>query len=77
MALDLMQQRLAAFAAGQPDGPLGMVGVIDETSTAKKGEQTPGVQRQGCVGKIDTRGMARGTIQALLDAELYLPPVVD
>src|SRR3954452_25268138 len=33
---------------GQPDEPNGLstVGIIDETSAAKKGDQTPGVQRQ-------------------------------
>jgi SRSO17 transposase len=60
---------------------LGAVGVIDETSCVKKGDQTPGVQRQylGCVGKIDNGvvtvhvGVAKGRFQALLDADLYLP----
>jgi SRSO17 transposase len=59
------------------------VGVIDETSCQKWGDQTPGVQRQylGCVGKIDNGvvtvhvGVAKGTFQALLDADLYLPQV--
>lgn len=80
-ARDLLQRRLAAVAAEQPAGDLGNVGVIDETSCAKKGDQTPGVQRQylGCAGKIDNGvvtvhvGLARGTLRALLDAELYLP----
>ncbi len=80
-ARDLLHQRLAAVAAEQPAGSLGTVGVIDETSAPKKGDQTPGVQRQylGCVGKIDNGivtvhiGLARGTFQALLDGELYLP----
>ena len=56
------------------------MGVIDETS-AKKGDKTPGVQRQylGCVGKLDNgivtvhMGVARGRFQALLDADLFLP----
>lgn len=64
-----------------PADPLGNVGVIDETSCRKKGEMTPGVQRQylGCVGKIDNGivtvhiGVARGRFQALLDADLFLP----
>jgi hypothetical protein len=64
-----------------PPGPLGTVGVIDETSCRKWGEHTPGVRRQhlGCVGKIDNGivtvhvGVVRGTFQALLDADLYLP----
>ena len=38
-----------------PEDSLGNVGVIDETSRCKKGNETPGVQRQylGCVGKLD------------------------
>jgi SRSO17 transposase len=59
----------------------GTVGVIDETSCLKWGEHTPGVQRQylGCVGKVDNGivtvhvGVAKGSFQALLDADLYLP----
>ena len=55
--------------------------MIDETSCQKWGDQTPGVQRQylGCVGKIDNGivtvhlAVARGTFQALLDADLFLP----
>jgi SRSO17 transposase len=64
-----------------PADPLGTVGVVDETSCRKWGDHTPGVQRQylGCVGKIDSGivtvhlGVAKGTFQALLDADLYLP----
>jgi SRSO17 transposase len=64
-----------------PGDGIGAVGVIDETSCVKKGDQTPGVQRQylGCVGKIDNGivtvhvGVAKGRFRALLDAELYLP----
>jgi SRSO17 transposase len=55
--------------------------VIDETSCAKKGDQTPGVQRQylGCAGKVENgivtvhAAAARGRFKALLDADLYLP----
>src|SRR5258708_2028561 len=34
---------------------LGTVGLVDETSSAKKGTKTPGAARQylGCVGKVD------------------------
>ena len=64
-----------------PDDPLGNVGVIDETSCCKKGDETPGVQRQylGCVGKLDDGivtvhlGVTRGRVHALLDAESFLP----
>src|SRR5437588_6994068 len=80
-ARDRVQQRLAEVAVEQPADPLGTVGVIDETSCVKKGDQTPGVQRQylGCVGTIDNGivtvhvGIAVGRFQALVDAELYLP----
>jgi SRSO17 transposase len=80
-ARDTLHRHLGAVLAGLPAGPLGTVGVIDETSCRKWGEHTPGVQRQylGCVGKIDNGivtvhlAVARGTFQALLDAELYLP----
>src|SRR5687768_4302154 len=51
----LHQQRVAAALAEVPADAVGTVGVIDETSCVKKGDQTPGVQRQylGCAGKIE------------------------
>ncbi len=78
---DLHQRRLAEALAGLPADRLGTVGVIDETSRAKKGDQTPGVQRQypGCAGKVENGivtvhvAVARGRFKALLDADLYLP----
>jgi SRSO17 transposase len=78
---DTLQQQLAEAIAAIPADPVGTVGVIDETSCRKWGDQTPGVQRQylGCVGKVDNGivtvhvGVAKGRFQALLDAELYLP----
>ncbi len=80
-ARDKLHRRVADVLDGLPDDPLGNVGVIDETSSLKKGDQTPGVQRQylGCVGKLDNGivtvhiGVAKGTFQALVDADLYLP----
>lgn len=80
-ARERLQRWLAQVVADQPADDLGTLGVIDETSSRKWGDQTPGVQRQylGCVGKIDNGlvtvhvGVAKGTFQALLDAELYLP----
>jgi SRSO17 transposase len=80
-ARDCLQRRIAEVLAELPDDGLGTIGVIDETSVVKKGDQTPGVQRQylGCVGKIDNGivtvhvGVAKGHFQTLLDAELYLP----
>jgi len=80
-ARDLLQRRFASVLADLPGDDLGTIGVIDETSCQKWGDQTPGVQRQylGCVGKIDNGivtvhiGVAKGAFQALLDADLYLP----
>jgi SRSO17 transposase len=80
-ARDLLQQHMAEVLTRLPPDPLGTVGVIDETSCRKKGDHTPGVQRQylGCVGKVENGivtvhvGVAKGTFQALLDADLYLP----
>jgi SRSO17 transposase len=80
-ARDTLQGQLKDVLAGLPTDPLGTVGVIDETSCRKWGDHTPGVQRQylGCVGKVDNGivtvhvGVAKGTFQALLDADLFLP----
>lgn len=77
---DEMQRRVAAHLAAV-HGPLGTVGIADETSQRKKGAKTPGVQRQylGCAGKTENGvvtvhvGVARGRYKALLDADLYLP----
>jgi len=57
------------------------VGVIDETSFAKKGDQTACVQRQHCgaVGKVENcvvsvhLGYATPAFYSLIDGELYLP----
>lgn len=57
------------------------IGVIDETSYVKKGNKTPGVQRQYCgaSGKTDNctvtvhLGVADGEFHTLLESELYLP----
>jgi SRSO17 transposase len=76
-----LQKHLGAVIADLPADGIGAVGVIDETSCRKWGSHTPGVQRQylGCVGKVDHGivtvhlGVAKGTFQALLDADLYLP----
>jgi SRSO17 transposase len=64
-----------------PAGGVGTVGWIDETSVAKKGEKTPGVQRQHCgaSGKIDNcivtvhLAAANGGFMTMLDSELFLP----
>ena len=80
-ARDRLQRHVAAYLTDLPTDPLGTIGVIDDTSCRKQGDQTPGVQRQylGCVGKIDNGivtvhiGVAHGRFRALLDADLYLP----
>jgi|SRR6516165_595774 len=77
----LLQQHVAAELAGQPADDLGTVGIFDESSTAKKGTKTPGVQRQWCgaTGKKDNcivtvhLGVARGRYKTLVDADLFLP----
>jgi SRSO17 transposase len=83
---DRLQQRIASLHAPapgvlRPADDLGVVGLIDETSVAKKGAKTPGVQRQYCgaSGKIDNcvvtvhLGYACGPFTALLDSDLFLP----
>jgi SRSO17 transposase len=58
------------------------VGIIDETSYAKKGDKTPGVKRQhcgasgkkdNCVVSVHLGFLGAGGFRALLDGELFLP----
>ena len=78
---DLLQQRLARQPALGAAADLGAIGVIDETSVAKKGTKSPGVQRQYCGsrGKIDNcivtvhLALVRGLFKTLVDAALFLP----
>jgi SRSO17 transposase len=78
---DLLQQRLLGLLAPNAADGLGTIGVIDETSVAKKGTKTPGVQRQYCgaSGKIENcivtvhLGIVRGLFKTLIDAALFLP----
>jgi SRSO17 transposase len=80
---DQLQQRLVGQPALKAADELGTIGVIDETSVAKKGNKTPGVQRQYCgaVGKLDNcivtvhLGIVRGVFKTLIDADLFLPKV--
>jgi len=73
---DRLQRRVAARHADPHS-----VGVIDETSFAKKGDKTACVQRQhcGCLGKLENcvvsvhLGYAAGDFHTLLDGELFLP----
>jgi SRSO17 transposase len=78
---DLLQRHLAASPELSPQGDLGLGGIIDETSQAKKGDKTPGVQRQWCgsLGKMDNcvvtvhLALTNGTFKTLADADLFLP----
>lgn len=62
-------------------GNANAIGVIDETSYKKKGDKTPGVQRQWCgsTGKLDNcvvsvhLGLVSGDFHTFLDGDLYLP----
>jgi len=73
---DRVQERVSRLH-GDPEA----IGVIDETSLPKKGDKTPGVQRQHCgaTGKTDNcvvtvhLGYVAGDFHALLDGDLYLP----
>lgn len=78
---DQLQQRLARQPMPEGADELGTIGVIDETSNAKKGKKTPGVHRQWCgsLGKVDNcivtvhLGIVRGRFKTLIDADLFLP----
>ena len=73
---DLLQQRVAREHSHGLS-----IGVIDETSHAKKGDKTPGVQRQWCgrLGKVDNcvvtvhLAYVAGDFHCLVDGELFLP----
>lgn len=77
---DRMRDRLHEIVAAEHAHP-NSIGIIDETSAVKKGDKTPGVQRQhlGCVGKQDNGivtvhlGYAADDFHCLLDGELFLP----
>lgn len=76
----LMRTKLQQLVASEHAGPHG-IGIIDETACPKKGEKTPGVQRQWCgaTGKKDNcvvtvhLAYARDAFHCLLDSELFLP----
>ncbi len=75
-----MRRRLASIIREEYSGRKSL-GIIDDTGYRKKGDQTPGVQRQWCgeVGKQDNcivtvhLGFAREGFHCLLDGELYIP----
>jgi SRSO17 transposase len=80
---DLLQQWLVGLPALAAADELGTIGVIDETSVAKKGTKTPGVRRQYCgaSGKLENcivtvhLAVVRGLFKTLIDAALFLPRV--
>jgi SRSO17 transposase len=73
---DLLEQ-IVARDHGHPVS----IGVIDDTGHPKKGDKTPGVQRQWCgnTGKVDNcvvtvhLGYTAGGFRCLLDGEPFLP----
>ena len=77
---DGLRKRLHEIIVGEHASPRS-IGLIDETSDAKKGKKTPGVQRQHCgaVGKQDNcivtvhLGYAADDFHTLIDGELFLP----
>jgi SRSO17 transposase len=79
-AEDCLRDRLQQLVAAEHRGP-NTIGLFDETSDPKKGDKTPGVQKQWCgrLGKTENcmvtvhLGYARGDFHCLLDGELFLP----
>lgn len=79
---DAMQRHVVQrHLSASPGEGGGTVGWIDETSVAKKGQKTPGVQRQYCgaTGKVENcvvtvhLAVGRGSFTCLLDSDLYVP----
>jgi len=77
---DRMRDILQAVVRSEHAGPHA-IAILDETSDVKKGDKTPGVQRQWCgaVGKKENCVVsvhltyARDGFHCLIDGELYLP----
>lgn len=86
---DMIQRRVAAKHTPPPgvlaQGDIGLVGLIDETSDDKKGDKTPGVQRQylGCSGKTENGivtvhlAVAHDDFKTIIDSDLFLPEAWD
>lgn len=76
----LMRDNLQQIVANEHQHPCS-IGIFDETSHLKKGDKTPGVQRQWCgnTGKTENcvvtvhLSYAAGDFHCLLDGELFLP----
>jgi SRSO17 transposase len=77
---DRMRERLQRIVVRDHAGRHS-IGIIDETSDVKKGDKTPGVQRQWCgtVGKQENcivtvhLAYAVGDFHCLIDGDLFLP----
>lgn len=77
---DQMRDAVQQIVVCEHAGP-NSIGIVDETSDVKKGNKTPGVQRQWCgtVGKQENcivtvhLGYATGDFHCLVDGELFLP----
>lgn len=77
---DRMRDRVQGIVVAEHSGKHS-IGIIDETSFVKKGDKTPGVQRQHCgtVGKQENcmvtvhLAYAVGDFHCLIDGELFLP----
>ena len=77
---DRLRDQLQYIVRDDHAGPHS-IGLIDETSDLKKGDKTPGVQRQWCgsLGKKENclvtvhLGYARDGFHCLIDGELFLP----
>lgn len=75
-----MRDQVAQIVANEHSGNLN-IGIIDETSFVKKGNKTPGVQRQHCgaIGKHENcfvtvhLSFASKDFHCLLDGDLFLP----
>ena len=75
-----MRDQVAKIVATEHSGAMN-IGIIDETSFVKKGEKTPGVQRQHCgaVGKHENCNVtvhlsfASSDFHCIVDGDLFLP----
>ena len=78
---DRAQKDAAPLIAALDHDGLGTIGIVDETGQPKKGDKTPGVQRQWCgrLGKVENcvvtvhLDVARGRFTALVGGDLFLP----
>jgi len=77
---DKMRDRLQEIVKTEHGGPHG-IGIFDETSDPKKGDKTPGVQKQWCgrLGKTENcvvtvhLSYAEEDFHCLIDGDLFLP----